>query len=611
MLAESAARDVQPPAPRPRPPAAPRPRTRPRGLPLALAAALAGAGAGPSPAAIFRVGNGAGCSGTTLAVALLGAALNGAEADSIYMTTTSQSVPSETILSLDGMGNLEIVGGFGNCTDALPGASPTPMTLPSSNGFVVQGGAASTRFFTLANVSWVASEDAGRPLDLAGRLVATIDDALISNGEEDEGGNLRMIGPNVILQLVGSTRIYLGESLGDGGGIYCSGGGTIGIDDQAKVTNNHAGGSGGGIDLNGCTLNLYTGSATEANCGAAATLAGVACNSADGSGGGISASGGATVNLLGGAAAPASVEANTADQGGGLYLTGAGTTATAVNAEIRANLGTFEGGGVYVRAGATFDMWVDVPFCPRGPRCSLIEDNAAPAAGGKGGALAADSGALVSIRQTTLGQNSAQQLGSAVFVEDNGSLVELEGVISYGHDGSLNEAYFQSEDLAHLTVAFSTISEATGCCQGLFDTGNNARVEVFSSILLGRAFEEPSAGSEVRTVDCLIASETASLPAGEGIEALGDPAAIFQNYAGNDYRLKAGSQPVDFCDTTVYAPAAGDLELQARGYDVATVPNSPFGPFDLGADEWRPLFTCGFEPATACDAIADWSAHVP
>ncbi len=258
---------------------------------------------------------------------------------------------------------------------ALLGAGRTPMTLPSSNGFVVQGGAASARFFTLANVSWVASDSAGRPMDFSGRVFATIQDALISNGSEDEGGNIRMIGDQVFLSLIDATSIYFGDALGDGGGIHCAGGGTITIDDGARVTHNHAGGSGGGIRLNGCTLNVYTGSALDADCGAFTNLGGVACNSADAFGGGIAADGGATVGFYSRSSQPASLEANSAEFGGGLQIEGVGTSAEFVNSEIRDNSAPEEGGGVFVRNGASFSMSVEVANCARGTRCSLLEKN--------------------------------------------------------------------------------------------------------------------------------------------------------------------------------------------------------------------------------------------
>ena len=66
------------------------------------------------------------------------------------------------------------------------------------------------------------------------------------------------------------------------------------------------------------------------------------------------------------------------------------------------------------------------------------------------------------------------------------------------------------------------------------------------------------------------------------------------------------SPAIDSCDTFSYTPLDSDFDLDARGFDLVSVPNL-LGPFDRGADEVVPLFANGFESGNT----SAWSSTSP
>lgn len=575
--------------------------------------ALGLVGATSAPAAVFRVGDGTGCTGTTLPVAILGALFNGVEADSILLTGTGQVLGNAYTLNLEVMGNLQIVGGFANCTDPLPGSGQTSISTPDSDGFIVQGGTSGDRFFTLKGVNWTGGVGAGRILALSQRLVAFLEHTRISSGySADNGGNIHMTGPNVILSIDGGSLVSSGSAV-KGAGIFCNGGGTIGLLD-GKVYQNVALGDGGGLYLDACTLNDFAGQATPGDCLSAPR--GILCNSADnGAGGGIFAANGASVNLIGGPAAPAAIWWNQAVQGGGIYATDTGTAVDATDTYFFDNSAEDLGGGIAVRQGASFQMVSDSRTCGGLAPCSRFVSNHAILGTSLGGAIAVDTGGRASVFQTLFTANSAFVTGSVAYVDGDRSTMLCEGCLVWGHYRPDNEAFFETDHSGLLKVAFSTIDEDAGCCAGLFDTNNSSAVEVYSSILMAKAavglgliFEDAIGAGERRVADCILREEsTPTLPPPAdppSYETIVDASTLFANLAGRDYHLRLGSQAEDFCDQFNYAPVRQDSDLEARGLDDPEFANGPFGPFDLGFDEYYSLFSDPFESGSC----SQWSS---
>jgi predicted outer membrane repeat protein len=584
------------------------PSNRARVRTLAAGGLLLLAGA-PVAAATFRVGNDGipPCTHTTLAAAVAAAAANGPGSDSIYV---EGNVTISSTLDLNNH-SVEIVGGFPDCIAAAPGPGRSTATMTANPGFWIHGGT-SSRTVTIAGFQIIRSGAGGRLIDAQGPALVWIENAFLSNGAAVDGANVRMAG-DVILYLGADASVYGGDATGDGGGIHCSGGGTILATAGSRIGDNTAAFDGGGVYMDDCLMNLFAGTPGTVICPVGGE--GVVCNRAESSGGGIYAINGSQVNLIGGALDPAVVAENVSDQGGGIYATGAAVDVEASNAWITDNIGAFEGGGVYVRDGASFSLVSTEPDC-RGMLCSQISRNNSNITGGIGAGVAADSGADVVIRQTYMTGNTANVTGSVIFAEDAGTTVALEGLVVRANSGSLNDAYFETDDGAVLTMAFSTVDEGMGCCKGLFDTNNGSTVNLYDSILIaisdatgqGRIFDEPIAAGETRFGDCLLHREHVStLPPpvdGNAYETIVSPGTLFVNRAAGDLRLRRGSQAQDFCDTFRYTPATTDIDREPRGWDDPTVADSPFGPYDLGADEWRPLLIADHEEGDC----SDWSS---
>ena len=251
------------------------------------------------------------------------------------------------------------------------------------------------------------------------------------------------------------------------------------------------------------------------------TAGGVVCNSAGGNGGGFYASGGSLINLIGTDAHPARVAKNDAATGGGIFLTGSTTQAIGTDSWITGNRADTIGGGVYARSSAYFEESNDIAHCSRGASCSLFEGDLALMTGSAGGAIALDTGADAKVYQTTFTNNSADTLGSVAYLDGTGTTMLCEGCVAYADSGSLNDAFFETDHSAALTVGYSTLDEDTGCCKGIFDTNNSSSVRVYSSILLasyggtgqGKIFDDAIGTGEVRVGDCLLYRESRLEPA--------------------------------------------------------------------------------------------------
>lgn len=566
--------------------------------------------AAPLAAATFRVGNDGipPCTHSTIAAAVAAAAANGPGSDDIWVEG-NVTIPATIDINNH---SVSILGGFPNCTDTNPPTSSSSATTTADPAFWIHGGT-STRTVEITGMHVIRSSGGGgRIMDIQGPANVFLYDTFLSNGTAGNGGNVRMSG-SVILFLGDGGSIYGGDATGNGGGIHCSGGGTVLATAGSRIGDNNAAFDGGGVYLNDCLMNVFAGTTETVLCPLGGE--GVVCNQAELSGGGIYAINGAEVNLIGGADEPAVVAENRADSGGGIYATGAGVSVDANNTWITDNRGSHEGGGVFVRDGASFTMIATESDC-RGQDCSLVARNFSSITGGIGGGISVDSGADVVVRQTTFTGNSANVTGSVIHAEGAGTTVSLEGLIVHGNSGSLNDAYFETDLSAVLTMAYSTVDEGMGCCKGLFDTNNFSTVNLYNSILLaineatgqGRIFDEPIAAGETRFGDCLLHREHAStLPPpvdANAYEPVVQPDALFVSREGGDLRLRRGSQAQDFCDTFRYTPQTTDIDREARGWDDPTVDNTPFGSYDLGADEWRPLLIADHEEGNC----SDWSS---
>ena len=230
----------------------------------------------------------------------------------------------------------------------------------------------------------------------------TIDGNTASGAALDNGGGgiYNLNGGTLLVQngTIISNNIADG-TLGSGGGILNDAGSTLTVN-NSTISGNRANRAGGGIETQaGSTVNLMMATLTGNNAGVAPAVA------TPGSGGGLHASGNATINITDGM-----VNMNTAaSEGGGLWngtgiMTINGTTIDANTASgVDATNG---GGGIYNLNAGTVAI-----------SNATISNNIANGTAGSGGGILNDVGSQLSISGTSITGNTAVRAGGGI--EDN------------------------------------------------------------------------------------------------------------------------------------------------------------------------------------------------
>ncbi len=552
----------------------------------------------PAVAATYWVGSGAGCTHATLDAAFAAALANGTSPDFIKVASGPPPLGGLIEITDD---SLYLEGGYGFCGDAS-GGSPTIISVPGAHdAFWIHG--TSPVNLRLRNVRIDMGPSAGRAIRLEEQGRAQLTAATLLGGQAADGGNVWMSGPDTFLTVESGSRIALGEAtLGNGGGVYCSAGGTVTLQYGSFITQNTAFQSGGGLYLDDCSLHWHT---YNSAAGDIPDVSEIAENGAlHGDGGGIAAVGGSYVVATGNEPTmPAILASNYAadgGRGGAAFFADAGTQGYFRNAHIFDNGADGFGGALYVEAGAIVEVELDPSSCSLGRGCSQIVRNRSWT--GAGGGVFVGAGGQTWIRRTTLSENYTltDSSGAALAAYGAGALLVVEGCEIYNNDpnsfAGVESPQILAGNLASLTVAFSTIVEATAAPgMAVFENANAASLSLLSSVVQApHTFVLPP--PPATQVHCVITRETASLPpSAQAVVVVTNPALIFRLTTPEDYSIFRYSEAQDFCDTSQWVPFATDIEGQPRGHDDPTFIDI-LGPFDVGADEWRPeVFADGFE----------------
>ena len=433
--------------------------------------------------------------------------------------------------------------------------------------------------------------------------IATLVGSTLQGGGDFYGGNVRL-GAGGSIQLLSGSVIRDGEATFDGGGIYCTGGGTVWVYAGSGVSENRAA-RGGGIFLDGCTLELSAGGPAMAaldpdDAGAPAPEGmgdpywGIWYNQATAAGGGVYAQDGADI-----VANRASIRENRAEgRGAGLYLTGSGTSATLIDSEMVRNflVDGSQGAAAVVANQATLLVERSNAPCDAGYRCSLLDRNQVVlSASGPGGMLKVESGGKATIRQTMItGALVAYEGGGVALVEGSGSEIWFEGVM-FTQNSSGPLVWARNGGKADLRYVSVTENNLGGGLGGFVKSDEGGDVTLLSSVVIESPAEYVFGFASIpgtAFVDCLLTHDNDL--AGATIWHATDPSVVFADPASGDLRLRSASAAIDHCDDYYAEPVDTDIELQARGVDVPSVPNT-LGYNDLGADEWYPIFVDGFD----------------
>ena len=565
-------------------------------------------------AADFVVG--AGCTYTSLQDALAATLLNGPDMDTIRVVR-NQTYAGEYLVQNQ---SVRIVGGYDSCSDTTASGQTTIDRAPSERNFTLETTNATPRTIELAHLHIVfggagsSQQTEGGAIHVSGGHSLSLEETTVSGGLASDGGGIFLDGSSLTLDA--ESAVINNTAISFGGGVACENDGNVYLT-GGLVTGNTAN-FGGGISLgSGCDLEHHAGG----------PLQGIVLNSASHSGGGIYASGAGTqVFLVGSSAHPAVVSDNEAtDSGGGIKLDGTGVEGYLMDAQITLNEAT-NGGGLGVDLGALLVMDRTLGAdCHDSVACSQLSGNTA---GNNGGAVYVSGGdATAIIRQTDIRGNTG---GAAVGGVSNGTLV-LEGSVVAGNFGITmvqvtSNGTFEGR---FLTVADNRISNDSAGNTFYRVVATTATVRVLSSIV-----DDPPGlvyggvtGGATHLFDCTLVHESASLSGPDFTTSFltaGDP--LFVNRATGDFHLQPGSPVIDFCDgfftgsavacdlptiPSVDAPDC-DVDNAERRFDVAGLSHAPLGMganahFDLGADEWSPIFADGFESG----ATGAWSLAVP
>ena len=512
----------------------------------------------------------------------------------------------------------DAVGGAGDDVISLVGPGPFngPFTI-FGGGIHIRGNVGSCGSNASVGYATIRAPSGSRPLTILmggaetvhlQRVIVTTDNGAV-NGD---GGAIWFAGASndSWLDLI-DTQVVSNTALGDGGGVYVSGG-KLWVSLLALVGANDAAGNGGGIAArNGALVEvrggfvlgnvaLFDGGGIYAPDAAVNMLTGgvaasVSNNIAGRDGGGLYLGAG-HVDVLTAPPdfAPSLVSGNQAQRGGGLFIDGADVRLRYVSVEHNTAAG--EGGGAYVTDGGGVFTNASAEPAPRNgfPR---LEANVAA----DGAALYAADGAVILTTGTIRGHQGSGDAALAVAAGDTSLL--LTGVAFqsnampalFGVEGS---AFFQ---LWHVSIAGNDV---TGIVRW---RGSSSLIYVIASVLdetepFFASFQAPSNPPQFSCVVSRYASPFAAVPPGTIFAEMvfADPQFVA---APGDLHLRHTSPAIDLCVSSANTDHDGDR----RSYDDRYHPNVEPRTADAGADETTVLFADGVESG----ALVAWNGISP
>lgn len=549
--------------------------------------------AGSAVAATYTVGADPGCTHSSIAFALLSAALNPGP-DEIRIAE-NQSYTNEFIHLTDwdpaAAGALTITGGYSDCTDLIPLGYTVIDGQAGNSTFVIDTTGANQSLVTLRNLEIIGSGIRG--VQVEGNSTVTIQRCRVRNnggGIDIEPGALVVVD---FFTFVESNR----GGFGQGGGIRCWGGSVY----LHGVVQDNLATSGGGLFAgNGCTVRLFDGAFLLSN------------DATDG--GGIYAEGDSDIWIDNSSGLGVRVDSNTATRdGGGVFATGATTFVDlGSNVSVNDNQAANRGGGIYVDQLATVKLDRYSRDCEDPVRCTTLSGNSVTV-GWSGAAGWVDVGGTLEINQAYIEDNQIPvdaAFGSILHAIGSGAGLKLESVVFWNNHGpdTLMEAREGATVLAGFVTASGNSFNSGAAATRPIVLATSGTGELYSSIFWPNSQVLQSSGGVLNVADCVIVSNTDGLPIG-GLVTVVDP--LFRDAAGGDLHLRVESPAVDHCDTVFYIPSQFDIDYEPRGYDLAENPNGApgvaDGVFDIGFDEVRHFFYDGFESGDT----SRWSSTSP
>jgi predicted outer membrane repeat protein len=575
---------------------------------------------------IYRVGLGAGCDFNNLQAALNAASQAPEDATEIRISSNLDSV---AVFASNR--NLRLDGRYASCTSSTPdeGLRRTLAGTGSDNVLNITASQdGPRREFTVRNlvirgggIEQTNGFTQGGGLRAVGRVDADLINVRVGDNEATQGGGIYVSG-GVRLMLDGNTIVGNDASgtltgnratgagtpfEGRGGGLYCLSS-EVTIRD-ARFRFNASTEDGGALWLDNCRVDVET-RPDYVDAGNVVTLL---QNTAARNGGGLYAQGGSEVfwrseneGRFAGRATGNRADAS----GGALFLTAASSFVGRwmrfedSEADDRGGAVALEqSSNLILQGGAGLNC--GLPRCPGifGTRGITIGNDATLV----GGAIHAESGAVVSLSQQHIYDNFART-GSALRLRGAGTQAALHTVLiarnvlyAVGNTTSTIGATESAQlQLRFVTMAGNLRASAQfplveRALSSLRVSGSTASADIRNSVFWEDAVEVfRSLDGVVATGSCVIAHEAASLPQVQDVDVI-DPRYVAPTATTPDYRLREDSALIDFC------PSSGVTLADAYGVPrPQDLPRFDYaGPFDAGAFEYTDqpglLFADGFE----------------
>lgn len=584
-------------------------------------------------ATVYTVGVGGGCTHANFVNALTAAVADAsAGPHEIRIVEGSRGISNYEIV--DPLQDITIIGGFSTCAASTPGAGQR--TTLTANGIegrrllrIVNANANPRRTIVLSRLTLTGGLNPSADLGWGGALYISGHVSVVLNNETFVDSNTAVNGGGIAmlqlssdpalatrLRLSGGSRVCENTAAGvgtnaNGGGIYALGGTLITLWD-GSICGNSARRYGGGIHLSGALSRMVLdplGSELVSFVGNNAGGASFAAT--EGHGGAIYTSGG---NIEYGSvltsATLRSVEfiGNTANFGGAIYALGSATagdpflTVELRNATIHGSVAKGKGGALFLKNA------VDLRLVKWGAgQCTLsggpwpcvdvfsnrADNESFSTIVGAGGAafLEHDPGASRPALRVAgaLFESNQDPNGTAAVVDARGdSSVRILRSVFIANSAGGSEAFRAMIESRNDTLfAYNTV--LTNAVTHLFYQGGSTEINAIGSILYSPGATILGAGSLSHS-GCLLAHSATGLPAG-GLQ-VGPP------NLDSGWAPRPRSRAIDNCDVPIgdvfYSNAIDAYGLPVP-VDVPSIPNHPWGSYDLGAIEQRDvLFYNGF-----------------
>jgi len=511
---------------------------------------------------------------------------------------SNQSTFHENLV-LDDFTDMSIIGGYNSCEDAANNIlSETYSTISGDINnddigddtvmIITNSGTLTLEGLKIQNgqTFQLASPAGGITLlDFDGTL--NLSKLYITSNIGNGGGGIAIVG-NTAELVIGSDVLVFGNSAVNGGGIYCTGGSTIIMGEDALnsgIIGNKASLNGGGVYLtNACEMELNTGEYGQFE----SSFVGIRQNKAANHGGGIFLKSASNIALIGKNNKVVNVSANIADSdqdnfgnGGGIYATGVGTTISASNISIDNNTAMF-GGGIHLEDQANLSIKRDSKSCWNKNHCNFFEFNQAS---NSGGAINTRN-ATISIAQAVFEENRAD-FGTVINLDNSTAKISSSIFSHNGNDGEgalLDESVIFISD-SNLGFDFNTVAD-NNAKNSVFHVLSNLSPSIIN--VFGSIFDDVNTGSvliktggilPVENFDCIAAHEDQSFTASTVTTANPE----FVNKANRDYHLNAALTPL--IDKCKYDEPFFDIDMEVRGWDDPTAVGTGEFVYDIGADE--------------------------